>query len=73
MDGLIRFDGLKASANADRPDTANTETFPSEQVISQLRHRLISPDFRDSVEIKIAILAEIVLACYQQLKAKRQL
>jgi hypothetical protein len=47
--------------------------FPTEEVIHQLRHRLLNPAFGDSVETKIAILGEIVIACYYQMMKKREL
>jgi hypothetical protein len=73
LDGLIRFEALKATANAAQTEAPSGETFPSEQIIHQLRQRLISPDCRDPVEVKIAILGEIVCACYHQLLKKRTL
>jgi hypothetical protein len=72
MEGLIRFDELKLDGNGTRPSTAQTENFPSAQVIEQLRHRLISADFRDPVEIKVAVLAEMVYFCYRELIKRRQ-
>ncbi|MDE2450668.1 MAG: hypothetical protein KGO22_16960 [Gammaproteobacteria bacterium] len=68
MDSLIRFDDLKVSANR---DTSQEDTFPSAQVIEQLRHRLISPDYHDPVEIKIAVLGEMVYFCYRELAKRR--
>lgn len=72
MDSLIRFDHLKGGANK-QPETAPTETFPSAEVIEQLRHRLISPDYHDPVEIKVAILGEIVYFTYRELMLRRTL
>lgn len=73
MDSLIRFDDPKVDSNTARSDTPQPETFPSAQVIEQLRHRLISPDFHDPVEIKIAILGEIVYFTYRELLKRRTL
>lgn len=73
MEGLVRFDELRDHANSGQPDALASESFPSEQVIHQLRQRLISPDFRDPVEVKVAILGEIVCACYYQLMRRRTL
>jgi hypothetical protein len=41
---LKRDDGT-TNANATQSSPDQTENFPSAQVIGQLRHRLISPDF----------------------------
>lgn len=71
--GLIRFDDMKVSANTDQPDSAQTETFPSAHVIEQLRRRLISQDSRDSVEIKIAIVGELIYFAYRELMLRRTL
>ena len=73
MDSLIRFDDLKVGPNTDRADIAQPETFPSAQVIEQLRHRLIDPNYHDPVEIKIAILGEIVYFTYRELLKRRTL
>jgi hypothetical protein len=73
MDGLIHFDDLKAHANASSPEATSSNTFPSAQVIEQLRNRLISPDHRDPVEIKVAILGEIVYFAYRALMKRRTL
>lgn len=73
MDSLIRFDDLKVGSNTVHADTAKAETFPSAQVIEQLRQRLISQDSRDSVEIKIAIVGELIYFAYRELMLRRTL
>jgi hypothetical protein len=73
MESLIRFDALRVDANQAPAPAAQTETFPSAQVIDQLRHRLISPDYRDPVEVKIAVLSDLICACHHQLMKRREL
>src|SRR5512146_2496373 len=67
MEGFVRFDELRAHANSAQPEAPSSESFPSEGIIHQLRKRLSSPDFRDPIEVKVAILGEIGCACYYQL------
>lgn len=48
-----------------RPDT--------NLVIDQLRARLLSRDFHDSVEVKTAVLGELIYQCYIELQKRRYL
>ena len=59
MDGLITFNGLVTKANQTSDENHELENLQTMQVLQQLRRRLISPDYRDSLETKIAILADM--------------
>lgn len=73
MEGLIRFDDLKPAANGTPESTAGSENFPSAAIIEQLRNRLIGPDYRDPIEIKSAILGDLVYFCYREITKRRVL
>lgn len=65
MNSLIQFDDLKAGANTSpRPSAAPAPELPHR--IEQLRQRLLT-NYPDSVDVKIAVLAELIYCCYGEL------
>jgi hypothetical protein len=73
MSRLIRFNELKSenplvSAPVDRSEDATTPT-----LIDRLRHRLVSRDYCDSIDVKTAIVGELVYHCYKELMKKSYL
>jgi hypothetical protein len=74
MQRLVRFDDLgiestKGAATSGMP----IDTPPSQAIIEQLRHRLLSGAHCDSVEVKTAIVGELVYQCFLELRRKRYL
>lgn len=70
MEALIRFRDLshansKSSATDPNPSVQPTPWIPEE--IEKLRHRLISGEFRDPVEVTNMIVGELVYLTYKDL------
>lgn len=52
------------------PDAESTAAF---RAIEQLRSRIVSPDYRDSLDVKTAILGEMLFQCFRELQKRRYL
>jgi len=71
MDPLVRFSELSGSPNAatTRIDAAPP---PIPADIEMLRRRLVSGEFRDPVEVTVAIVGELVYLTYKDLVTRRR-
>jgi hypothetical protein len=54
-------------------ESPEVEDFKAVRAIEQLRNRIISPEYCDSLEVKTAILGEMVFQCFKELKKRRYL
>ena len=72
MGSLIQLKELQAQRDAPASMLAS-QKLPTSPVIEQLRHRLISGSCADSVEVKLAIVGELLYHCYQELMKRRYL
>ena len=43
------------------------------EIVEKLRHRLISNEYCDSAEVRLAVIGELVYQCYKQLQKKTYL
>jgi hypothetical protein len=69
---LMKF--TAAQPKATEQNNAHPQQDPvGPEVVEQLRHRLIKDAYCDSVEVKVAIVGELVYQCYKQLAKKRYL
>lgn len=73
MNSLIRFNELKADANIGPISPRQDESIPVSSVIEHIRQRLTSRDYGDSVEVKVALLGELVYQCYRETIKRRYL
>jgi hypothetical protein len=73
MSRLIRFNELKSESAPEGAPVGPTDDATIPTLIERLRHRLISGDCFDSVEVKTAIVGELVYHCYKDLMKKRYL
>jgi hypothetical protein len=72
MSSLIQFDDLRAQANT-KPTSSTPPDVGLSPLIEQLRHRLVSGNCADSVDVRIAIVGELVYSCYMELMKRRYL
>lgn len=70
MGSLIQLNDLKARANATPAPIREVATPP---VIEQLRQRLLSGNYADSIDVKLAIVGELVYHTYKELMKRRYL
>ena len=70
-DSLIRFAELTSTANS-VPVKAEVSVGAIPHQIEQLRHRLVSGDFRDPVEVQTAIVGELVYLTYKDLITRKR-
>ena len=68
----MKFAAATNEATAKNNATKEGDTLAPE-VIENLRHRLVTDPCRDSVEVKVAIVGELVYQVYKQLSRKRYL
>jgi hypothetical protein len=74
MRGLVRFDDLGGRGTKETETSGMpTDTPPSQAIIEELRHRLLSGAHCDSVEVKTALVGELVYQCFLELRRKRHL
>ena len=71
MEPLVRFSELTPPANGD-PAKPEVTTGAVPDQIERLHHRLASGEFRDSVEVTIAIVGELVYQTYKDLITRRR-
>ena len=68
---LIQFNELQATANVSAANAESTVgAIPDE--IEKLRHRLVGSDFRDSVDLKVMIVGELVYLAYKDLITRKR-
>jgi hypothetical protein len=72
MSSLIQFDDLRAQANT-QPAPSTTPDAGFQPLIERLRHRLVSGNCADSVDVRVAIVGELVYCCYRELMTRRYL
>jgi hypothetical protein len=72
MSSLVRFSDFKAQGNT-TPKPSQSPDVGLPPVIEQLRHRLVSGNCADSVDVRIAIVGELVYCCYLELLNRRYL
>ena len=72
MSQIMKFAEATAQATGKNNATTQGDSIAPE-VIENLRHRLVIDPCRDSVEVKVAIVGELVYQCYKQLAKKRYL
>jgi hypothetical protein len=66
--------GLKAAQNESSKESAPSEIDPRPSAaIETLRRRLIGGVHADSVEVKVAVLGEMLYCCYIELQKRRHL
>ncbi len=70
-DSLVRFTELTATTNSVAVK-AETTVGAIPQEIEQLRHRLVSGNFRDPVEVQTAIVGELVYLTYKDLITRKR-
>jgi hypothetical protein len=68
---LVRFTELKAAADSIPAKTETTVGAIPPQ-IEQLRHRLVSGEFRDPIEMQTAIVGELVYLTYKDLITRKR-
>jgi hypothetical protein len=72
MNQLMKFTVAQPKA-PEQNNAPPQEDAIAPEVIEQLRHRLINDPYRDAVEVKVAVVGELVYQCYKQLAKKRYL
>jgi hypothetical protein len=72
MNQLMKFTAAQPKAPEQNNAHPQEDTVAPE-VIEQLRHRLINDPYRDAVEVKVAVVGELVYQCYRQLAKRRYL
>ena len=72
MEPLVRFSELSGSQNA-AATRADTAPPPIPADIELLRRRLVSGEFRDPVEVTVAIVGELVYLTYKDLITRKRL
>ena len=55
------------------PPKVYVEDSPGQRLLAQLRHRLVSGDYHDSVEVKTALLGEMIYILYTEFQKRRYL
>lgn len=70
-ESLVRFVELAATANGPAA-VAQTTVGAAPAQIEQLRHRLVSGEFRDPVEVQTAIVGELVYLTYKDLMTRKR-
>ncbi len=71
MNQIMKFAEATAQATGKSATTEGDTIAP--QVIENLRHRLVTDPCGDSVEVKVAIVGELIYQCYKQLAKRRYL
>jgi hypothetical protein len=70
MNQIMKF--AEATAQAATNNSASAESVAPE-MIEQLRHRLVHNPVADSLDVRVAVLGELVYQCYKQLARRRYL
>jgi hypothetical protein len=73
MNSLIHFEDLKADASTKPASSAATSDAGFQPLIEQLRRRLVNGNCADSMDVRIAIVGELVYCCYRELMTRRYL
>jgi hypothetical protein len=72
MNSLVRFGDLKERGNT-TPKPLQVPDVGLPPVIEQLRQRLLRGNCADSVDVRLAIVGELVYCCYRELMTRRYL
>lgn len=72
MATLVQLKELKGQSNT-APTAPQTKEIAVPPMIAQLRNRLVSGASADSLDVKVAIVGELVWLCYQDLMKRRYL
>jgi hypothetical protein len=70
---LINLGKCVAKDDGNCKEAAYVEDFQAVRAIEQLRNRIVSPEYCDSLEVKTAIIGEMVFQCFKELQKRRYL
>ena len=73
MKQLIRLGQNTERTEARSTPNGSIEEPRASRCIEQLRHRLVSGNYFDSVEVKTALVGEMLYHCYIELQKRRYL
>jgi hypothetical protein len=70
---LITLGQIRTKENPNTEPKVYVDNSPSQRLLAHLRQRLVSGDYHDSVEVKTAILGEMIYLCYTECQKRRYL